>query len=88
MMGLRLLTLSLCAAMALMAQGNFGSITGSVSDTSGALIPGGKVEAINLATGLKLATETNNAGIYLIPNVPTGEYALTVAAPSFKTFRQ
>jgi hypothetical protein len=84
----RLLLIGLAASAALLAQGNFGSITGTVGDSSGAMVPGAKVEAVNLATGLKLATETSTAGIYLIPNVPVGEYRLTASAPSFKTFRR
>src|SRR5262249_42868283 len=72
----------------LWAQGNFGSITGVVVDQSGAAVPNAAVRATNLATGLTLSTQTTNAGNYLIPQVPNGEYSLTVMAPSFKGFRQ
>ncbi|MEO7649918.1 MAG: carboxypeptidase-like regulatory domain-containing protein [Bryobacteraceae bacterium] len=77
-----------CSATALMAQGNFGSITGDVLDQSGAAVPNAAVRATNMATGLLLSTETTTAGNYLIPNVPNGEYSVTVAAASFKGYRQ
>jgi hypothetical protein len=83
-----LLLVALLTAPALWAQGNFGSITGAVSDQSGAAVPGADVRALNMASGLELFTRSTTAGNYLIPNVPTGQYSVTVAAPAFKTFRR
>ncbi len=76
------------ALPALLAQGNFGSVTGTVTDQSGATVAGSQVELRNIATGLQLTTMTSSAGIYLIPNAPNGEYRLVVSAASFKTFQR
>jgi len=72
----------------LTAQGNFGAITGVVTDSSGASIPAARVEAVNLNTGLAQSTNTTSAGNYLIPNLPNGEYRLRVTSPAFKTFER
>ena len=49
-----------------MAQSGLGSITGHVSDSTGAAIPGAKVTVTNIATGISIDTSTNGSGIYLV----------------------
>jgi hypothetical protein len=63
------------------------SITGTVRDTSNAVIPGAGVNVSNPATGLKRATATDSAGNYLVPGLPAGTYTLAVSAPGFTTYR-
>src|ERR1041384_2777772 len=75
----------LCAAAAF-AQLNTGSITGTVTDTSGAVIPGVKVTARNTATNVTRETITSNSGVYTIADLVVGPYEVTFQAPAFKKF--
>ena len=81
-----LLLCILASSPTVLGQGNFGSITGGVYDATGAVIPGVRITAIGLETGLQLSTETTTVGSYLIPNLPNGEYRVTVSSTGFKTF--
>ena len=71
-------------AVALQAQLNRGSLTGAVTDPSGAVIPGARVVARHAATGATYETRTNEAGQYSVPSLPTGAYEVTFEAASFK----
>lgn len=61
-----------------------GSITGTVRDPSGAVIPGVKVTIRNVATGAAQTVETQADGVYVAPQVTPGDYQLTFSAPGFK----
>jgi len=63
-----------------------GRIKGTVTDPSGAVMPGVDVVAINTATGVKSETKTLSDGNYLFPQLPVGTYSITVTASGFKTF--
>ncbi len=63
-----------------------GRIKGSVTDPSGAVLPGVDVTATNTATGVKFDTKTQADGNYLFPQLPVGTYSITVSAPGFKAF--
>src|ERR1700761_6532747 len=63
-----------------------GRIKGTVTDPSGAVVPGAVVTATNIATGIKYPTKTLSTGDYLFPQLPVGTYSITVAAPGFKKF--
>src|SRR5690242_13927218 len=65
---------------------NVGSITGTVQDTSGAVIPGAQVVAKSQATGLTQTGVVNAEGQYVIPLLPQGPYTVTVTKEGFKTF--
>lgn len=60
-----------------------GNISGRVTDTSEAVIPGAKVTASNVATGVATATTTNSSGIYSIRFLQVGQYVVTFEAPGF-----
>jgi hypothetical protein len=62
-----------------------GSITGVVTDPSGAVVVGANVTAVNTATSLKTAVQTNASGVYTIRFLPVGTYALTIEAGGFTT---
>ena len=66
------------------AQQTLGAITGTVTDPSGAVVSDATVKAINLATNLEVAAHTKN-GSFLIPDLPTGTYRVTVTKDGFKT---
>jgi hypothetical protein len=70
-------------------QTNSGNIQGSVTDPSGAAVLGAKVTAQNLDTGVIAASgSTTNAGLYSLPNLPPGRYAVTVEAVNLKKYTQ
>jgi Carboxypeptidase regulatory-like domain len=66
-------------------QGGRGSVTGTVADTSGAIIPGANVTITNAGTGLVRKTQTAKDGTYVVPLLPVGEYRVTVSRSGFKT---
>jgi hypothetical protein len=67
------------------AQNSSGSITGVVTDPSGAVIPGAKVTARDTAKGFTYTSATNAAGLYTIGSLPPGNYAVSITASGFKT---
>src|SRR5215468_6137635 len=60
-------------------------IGGSVSDPTGALIPGVEVTATNVNTGISTTQLTNEAGAYQIPSLQPGTYRLKASLPGFQT---
>jgi hypothetical protein len=78
----------LASTVSLYAQTTNGSIQGTVTDPNGGAIPGVSVTARNMDTGLTQKTTTTQAGIYSLPNLPPGRYAVTVDAPSLKKYSQ
>src|SRR5262245_32589608 len=60
------------------------TVTGTVSDTQGAAVPGVKVVATNQGTKLEYTAQTGDAGVYTIPFLPIGVYVLTVESSGFK----
>ena len=70
----------------LFAQAEIGgaSLNGTVTDASGAAVPGANVTLTNSQTGLTRTTTTNAAGLYSFPQLPVGSYDLTVEAKGFK----
>ncbi len=73
------------AAALLLAQGERGTFNGTVTDPSGAVVPGATVKAVNVATNVEIQAQTTSAGVYRMPYLPPGTYRLTVSAPGFKT---
>lgn len=66
------------------AQTQFGTITGRVQDSSGAVIAGAKVVLTNVATNTRQEVTTTDDGIYLFANVAAGDYQIGVEKESFK----
>lgn len=79
-----LLTSMLCLTSLAFAQTS-GTISGTVSDASGGLIPNAKVTARNQTNGERRETVTNANGQYAIPLLPPGEYEIEVAQAGFAT---
>jgi Carboxypeptidase regulatory-like domain/TonB dependent receptor-like, beta-barrel len=67
------------------AQETLGSITGTITDPSGAAVPDAIVEALNIATNLEVVAHTKANGSYLIPELPAGTYKLTITKDGFKS---
>jgi Carboxypeptidase regulatory-like domain/TonB dependent receptor len=62
-----------------------GSVSGTVSDPSGAVIPNARLQLVDEEKGYSFAAVTDSAGRYLVRAVPPGTYKLTVEAPGFST---
>ncbi|MEO5926237.1 MAG: TonB-dependent receptor [Bryobacteraceae bacterium] len=79
---LKLIACCLSAGL-MMAQSDRGTITGTVSDPSGAFVAAAMVAARNLDTGTKLETVTTGTGSFTLASVPVGPYEVVVEAPGF-----
>src|ERR1051325_8994886 len=66
------------------AQMDRASLTGTVTDPTGAVVPDVKVSARNTATNAVYETRSNPAGQYTMPNLPVGAYEVTFESPAFK----
>ena len=67
------------------AQVLYGSLTGNVTDPSSAAIPGVKVTALNIDTGISRQSDTDARGAFLFSNLQLGTYKVTVEAKGFQT---
>jgi hypothetical protein len=70
-----ILTLFVLAAL-VHAQVDTGVISGSVSDSSGAVVPAASINVQNLGTGQSLVIQTNQSGVYVSPPLRPGEYSV------------
>jgi len=75
------------AATGAAAQANRASITGTVTDTSGAIVPGVEVSATNTGTNVPTKTVSNQDGIYVIPNLFPGQYSVEFRRDGFEIQR-
>ena len=86
--GLAALTLLALAAITpapIRSQVAGASLSGTVSDPSGAPLVGAKVAIENLATGVSRDTTTDTSGFYIAPNLLPGTYEIAISAPGFAT---
>ena len=74
------------AFVKLNAQSNSGTVNGTVSDPSGAVIPGASVSIQNPVSGYTRTTTTDNSGQFHFPNLPFNPYHLTVTRDGFAAF--
>jgi hypothetical protein len=74
--------------MAAFAQSDRGTITGTVQDPAGGVIPTAAVVARHAETGSQYQTTTTSTGNYTLPQLPLGSYDVTVEAPGFEKFVQ
>jgi hypothetical protein len=65
------------------AQSN-GSITGTVKDSNGGVIADATVNIANPAQGVAQTTHSNNEGVFVFPQLPSGTYTLAIEMPGFK----
>jgi len=80
------LVLACGSGQSLFAQGtDLGTITGSVTDSSGAMVPNAKVTILDLATNTPRETKTNAEGVYRVFGLRPGAYKVSVTAPNMGT---
>src|SRR5277367_3410788 len=79
------IVLAAMAAATVSAQTSGGAIRGTVSDPSGALVPGAGITIEEISTSQNWKLVSSSAGLYNAPNLPVGKYNVTVNAPGFST---
>jgi hypothetical protein len=62
------------------------SITGTVTDSSGAVVPAAKVDVTDQDTKVVISTETNGSGVYVLPSLTVGTYTVKVTKEGFKEY--
>src|SRR5262249_14390485 len=79
-----LLLLSLGAPVFAQTAGG-AALTGTVTDSSGAVVANAKISATNVATNQVYETQATDAGVYRFASIPVGTYKVTVEAQGFKS---
>jgi hypothetical protein len=77
----------LCSVL-LSAQTPYGSLTGRITNSSGALVPGASLIATNTETNVRTTTITNAAGVFDVPNLTPGRYRINVQLSAFKSYER
>src|SRR5712692_9448770 len=86
---MRSLTVAVCSfwcAVALFAQSDRGTITGTVSDPAGAVVASAPIQAKNIETGVVYEGATSTTGNYTVAQLPVGTYEITVSVQGFKKY--
>src|SRR6516225_7944678 len=81
-----LLTVLLLCSVAAFGQAESGQISGTVTDTSNAVVPGAKVTVTNVNTGLVRNSVTNNAGEYVVSSLRIGTYDVLIEKEGFQKY--
>src|SRR5262245_56596985 len=83
-----LVTLSLAISITGFAQSDNTQISGFVKDSSGAVIANAKVSIKNETNGLERTSTTNGEGYYVVTQLPSGLYTVSVEANGFKLYKE
>jgi hypothetical protein len=78
-----LLAVVIFGALPMLAQFDTGTITGTVTDTSGAIVPSATITVTNVGTGLQKSIVTNQSGIFVASSLPYGTYVVATHATGF-----
>src|SRR5277367_1100744 len=87
-LGLCLCLVAMLTGSPVAAQSTFGSLSGTVTDSSGSAIPDAQVVLTSLATGASQTLRTGGDGLYTFVNVNPGDYRLEVQKDGFKHYRR
>src|SRR5712692_8303673 len=71
-----------------LSQSTFGSITGSVKDPTGSVVPAADVEVTNDGTGSTRRVTTSSSGVFNAPNLDIGSYKVRVSGKGFTTYER
>src|SRR5580704_4154496 len=86
--GLRIALLAVLCACAMFAQRDLSTLAGTITDSSGGVVPNAKVTITEVATGQVYTILTNNLGEFVRPALKASTYNISVSAPGFKTSEQ
>ncbi|HKX84818.1 MAG TPA: TonB-dependent receptor, partial [Pyrinomonadaceae bacterium] len=84
MRSVKIFTLFLLLSLPIIGQTNRGGISGTVTDSNGAVVPGAQVTVTNEATGASVVINTSDSGIYRAPTLDPALYTVLAEAPNFK----
>jgi len=87
-LGLFLCLVAMLTGSPVSAQSTFGSLSGTVTDSSGSAIPDAQVVLTSLATGASQTLTTGGDGLYTFVNLNPGDYRLEVQKDGFKHYRR
>lgn len=85
---IRLLVLSVLAGLSVSAQSTFGTILGTVTDKSGAAVPGAKIVITNEGENVSRDIVSDSIGNYEALNLKAGTYTIAAEASGFRKFAQ
>ena len=85
MRAVSLLTIAFILSVAAIAQSNTGSITGVITDSTGAVVPNATVTVTNQGTNEKRTVQADDEGRYEVPSLSTGVYTIEAAGTGFQT---
>ncbi|MBI5283188.1 MAG: carboxypeptidase regulatory-like domain-containing protein [Candidatus Solibacter usitatus] len=83
-----LLLVLVLAALPVVSQVASGSLSGTVTDPNGALVPGAKIRAVHTPTGQEIETTSSDAGLFVFASLPPGPYTITVEKAGFRKLTQ
>ena len=83
-MSYRLVASLFLAVVHIWAQAQSGTIVGTLTDATGAVVPNARVTLTNVGTQFSRTVESNSNGQYSAPTVPTGEYTITIEHTGFQ----
>ena len=84
-LGTGVLILTLLVSQPLSAQVAEATLSGTVTDASGAGVPNARISVKNLDTSQSATTQTNSAGLYSVPNLMAGKYEISISCEGFTT---
>jgi len=84
-MYIRLAWLAGVSALVMLAQGDRGLITGTITDAGGAVVPGVQITATQSSTNVSYKVKTSSAGDYTLASLPVGAYAVRVEVQGFRS---
>src|SRR5580698_7394260 len=85
---MKIFAISLFAFSLLLSQYTTATLSGVITDAGGQTVPGAKVMAQNMGTGLNRTFTTGEDGAYLFPSLPVGTYRLIVEKTGFSRYSQ
>ena len=84
------LTIVLASLVAIQQMGysqtTFASVTGTVTDPAGALVPNATITATNAETNIQSTAKSNDSGVFTIAQLKEGRYTVRAEAPGFRSF--